>query len=276
MNRLRSSQHTNGEPAARDSEIIGESSEVVPGFAIERRFFLRAAPIAVAALALGVPERLLARSGTGAGVAAPGNNAPETAWLDFAEFVKECAGLAKTAFEDSTLNEEAHLFRLSTIASRLELDAVPRTQLGKFGGLNPPVEFGPLRIEMPLAIIQWRLAPGATLPAHNHELADIISLCLQGECVVRHFDIVGEAPQYSSKDSFLIRETRSDLLTPGRMSSLSTTRDNIHTFRAGKEGALGIDINSILKGNKKFSFLDFSDQPRDPQKRIYEAVWKKL
>jgi hypothetical protein len=200
----------------------------------------------------------------------------ESASLDFSAFIKECAALAKQAMQDISLNEEAHLFRLALAASRLGLKTVPQGKLGQFAGLNPPVEFGPLHVAAPLAIIQWRLAPGATLPAHNHNPADIISLCIEGECTVRHFDIEGQAPEYSSKETFMIRETRNDLLTPGRMSSLSTRRDNIHTFRAGKEGAMGIDINSILPGDKPFSFLEFADKPRDPQKRIYEAVWKKL
>ena len=104
----------------------------------------------------------------------------------------------------------------------------------------------------------------------------MISLCLEGACTVRHFDIVGNAPDYSSKETFAIRESRNDLLTPGRMSSLSTKRDNIHTFHAGKDGAMGIDINSVLPGDKPFSFLDIAEKPRDPQARIYDAVWKKL
>ena len=239
----------------------GESCEQVPGFVSERRFFIRAAPLAVTALALGSPEKI---------------SAGESASLEFEEFIKECAALAKQAFQTSGLNEDAHVFRLAALASQLRLGGVPRGKLGPFAGLAPPVEFGPLHVAAPLAIIQWRLAPGATLPAHNHNPADVISLCIEGECFVRHFDIVGEAPAYSSKETFLIRETRSDLLTPGRMSSLSTTRDNIHTFHAGKEGAMGIDINSILPNNKPFSFLDFADKPRDPQKRIYEAAWKKI
>jgi hypothetical protein len=238
-----------------------------PGFVVERRFFVGAAPIAIAALALGLPEKLSAESR---------ERLTESASLDFDEFVKECAALARQAIADSSLNEEAHIFRLSMAASRLALKGVPRGKLGQFGGFNPPIEFGPLHVAAPLAIIQWRLAPGATLPAHNHTPADILSLCIEGECAIRHFDIVGDAPEYSSRETFLIRETRNDLLTPGRVSSLSTTRDNIHTFHAGKEGTLGIDINSILPGDKKFSFLDFADKPRDSQKRIYEAVWKKI
>lgn len=246
-----------------DDEALNQT----PGFVMKRRFFVRAAPIAIAGLALDLSEKSSAESR---------ERLMKNVSLDFEEFIKECAALAKQAFENSGLNEEAHISRLSQAASRLALKSVPKGKLGQFGELNPPVEFGPLHVAAPLAIIQWWLAPGATLPAHNHTPADIISLCIEGECTIRHFDIVGDAPEYASKETFLIRETRNDVLTPGRASSLSTVRDNIHTFRAGKEGALGIDINSILPGNKKFSFLDFADKPRDSQKRIYEAVWKKL
>jgi hypothetical protein len=65
-------------------------------------------------------------------------------------------------------------------------------------------------------------------------------------------------------------------LTPGRISTLTQKRDNIHTFRAGKDGALGMDINTFLPGNKAFSFLEFSQKPIDPERRVYEAVWKKI
>ena len=245
-----------------------EEEAIAPGCVVERRYFIRAASIATAALA--ASANVFGRGVIASAVA--NMDAP----LDFEGFVKECAELAKFAQQEASLNEEAHIFRLSAAASRLRLGSVPKGKLGAFAGLSPPVEFGPLKIAAPLAIIQWRLAPGATLPAHNHNPADVISLCLEGACTVRHFDIVDSAPDYSSRKTFLIRESRNDLLTPGRMSSLSTVRDNIHTFHAGKDGAMGIDINSILPGDKPFSFLDIAEKPRDAQNRIYEAVWKKL
>jgi hypothetical protein len=248
-----------------------EEEPIAPGYVIERRFFIRAASIATAAFAFTSTGRIVA-SDSKTGVIIPSTDPP----LDFEGFVRECAELAKIAQQDASLNEEAHIFRLSAVASRLRPASVPKGKLGAFAGLNPPVEFGPLKIAAPLAIIQWRLAPGATLPAHNHNPADVISLCLEGACTIRHFDIVDSAPDYSSKQTFLIRESRNDLLTPGRMSSLSTVRDNIHTFHAGKDGAMGIDINSILPGDKPFSFLDVAEKPRDPQNRLYEAAWKKL
>jgi hypothetical protein len=245
---------------------------IAPGYVIERRVFIRAASIATAALGFASSARRVIARESDRGVVIPYMDAP----LDFEDFVKECAELARIAQQESGLNEEAHIFRLCGAASRLRPTSVPKGKLGTFAGLNPPVEFGPLKIAGPLAIIQWRLAPGATLPAHNHNPADVVSLCLEGECTVRHFDILDSAPDYSSKKTFLIRESRNDLLTPGRMSSLSTVRDNIHTFHAGKDGAMGIDINTILPGDKPFSFLDVAENPRDPQTRIYEAAWKKL
>ena len=248
-----------------------EEEAIAPGYVIERRFLIRAAFIAAASLAFASTARVFARDS----VLRCGDPAGASS-LDFEDFVRECAELAKIAQQEASLNEEAHIFHLSAAASRLRLTSVPKGKLGRFAGLSPPVEFGPLKIAAPLAIIQWRLAPGATLPAHNHNPADVISLCLEGECTVRHFDIVDGAPDYTSKKSFLIRESRNDLLTPGRMSSLSTVRDNIHTFHAGKDGAMGIDINSILPGDKPFSFLDVAEKPRDAQNRIYDAVWKKL
>jgi len=260
---------------ADQTKLLSESTStkeepIAPGYVIERRFFIRAASIAGAAFAFASP-RAFARDAETQGIV------PATEpLLDFEGFVRECAELAKTAQQEAGLNEEAHIFRLSAVASRLRLTSVPKGKLGAFAGLNPPVEFGPLKIAPPLAIIQWRLAPSATLPAHNHNPADVISLCLEGACTVRHFDVVDRAPDYSSKETFLIRESRNDLLTPGRMSSLSTKRDNIHTFHAGNDGAMGIDINSILPGDKPFSFLDIAEKPRDPQSRIYDAAWKKL
>jgi len=250
--------------------IAQEEAGSRPGYSIERRVFIRAAPMAIAALALASPPRMFARDSMHSGPSA------EDSKLDFDDFVKQCSVLARAAKQELNLNEEAHIFRLSEAASRLRLTSVPKAKLGAFVGLDPPVEFGPLIVVAPLAIIQWRLAPGAVLPPHNHNPADVISLCLEGDCTVRHFEVVGTAPEYSSKETFLVRESRNDLLTPGRMSSLSTIRDNIHTFKAGKDGAMGIDINSILPGDKPFSFLDLAEKPREPQKRIYEAMWKKL
>src|SRR5262249_49670253 len=142
-----------------------------PGYSIERRVFVRTAPMAIAALALASPSRLFAREPMRSASSA------EDSKLDFDDFVKECSVLARAAQQELSLNEEAHIFRLSEAVSRLRLTSVPKAKLGAFARLDPPVEFGPLKVVVPLAIIQWRLSPGAVLPPHNHNPADVISLC---------------------------------------------------------------------------------------------------
>jgi len=244
------------------------------GFVEERRYFLKA-PLAAAA------GLILARAAGGADEppstwASSHANQVQGAQLDFANFFEECFGLAKQAAGSPALDEDAYLARLSAVAARLRLETVPDAKTGRFGEINPPIEFGPIKAQPPLVLILWKLAPGATLPAHNHTPADVISVCLKGEVRIRHFDLMGEAPGYDSRQTFRIRETRNLLMTPGRMSGLTQVRDNIHTFHAGEQGAVGMDINTFLPGDKKFSFLEFADKPIDAEKRVYEATWKKL
>lgn len=245
-------------------------AEIAPGIFEERRAFLWA-PLGVAAAVLldgSRTVRAINREGK--------TGLMNTRELAFEDFVRECGTLAKQMAGDSEPWADDHLFRLSGLAARLRLSAVPEGKLGAFANLNPPVEFGPVHFAMPLFIIKWRMAPGATLPAHNHTPGNVVTLCLEGECRVRHFEVAGREPDYSSKETFSIRETQNLLLTPGRMSSLTQKRDQIHTFQAGSRGAVGIDINVALAGDKKFSFLEFSDKPKDADRRIFEAVWKNI
>ncbi|HKY04924.1 MAG TPA: hypothetical protein VJQ56_08540 [Blastocatellia bacterium] len=239
-------------------------AETAPGIIEERRAFLWA-PLGVAAAVL--LDRLSAEGNT------ESMNRRE---LSFEDFVRESGRVAKQIAADTEPWSDEHLLRLSEVAARLRLSAVPEGKLGAFANLNPPVEFGPVHFAMPLFIIKWRMAPGALLPAHNHTPGNVVTLCLEGECRVRHFEVEGREPDYSSKETFLIRETQNLLLTPGRMSSLTEKRDQIHTFQAGSRGATGIDINVALAGDKKFSFLEFSDRPKDAERRIFEATWKKV
>jgi hypothetical protein len=67
-------------------------------------------------------------------------------------------------------------------------------------------------------------------------------------------------PEYDreldSKKIFGVRESRAETMKRGRIGTLSPVRDNIHSFRVGKEGARGIDINTLHGAMAKFSFLD--------------------
>ena len=92
---------------------------------------------------------------------------------------------------------------------------------------------------------------------------------------MRHFDAVG-APPLDSRETFRIRETENRVLRAGRSTSLTPERDNIHTFEAGPEGALGFDINTFLPGEGDWSMLELdesSGRPLQGYERVFEARW---
>ncbi len=193
----------------------------------------------------------------------------------FSELTRSCNSLAADLLEKKALNPDEYLSRLASLGAGLRPGDVPQGKLGRFAGYDPPVELGPIHRELPIVIIQWKFAPGAVLPPHNHTPAHVLSLCIEGECRVRHFDAVG-APPLDSRETFRIRETENRVLRAGRSTSLTPARDNIHTFEAGPEGALGFDINTFLPGEGDWSMLELDESSGRPLKgyeRIFEARW---
>ena len=85
--------------------------------------------------------------------------------------------------------------------------------------------------------------------------------------------VVGPA-RSSSRKTFLVRETHNEVIAPGRINALSSLRDNIHTFQAGRNGARGIDISTYHGPDVGFSFLDIAPTPKETERRIFEAAWK--
>ncbi len=236
--------------------------ELSPGVILERRrlFWL---PIAAAAI---VFNRGIARGESTAG--------EEETGLTWEEFLKECVPAAKELYETEDVNEDAYLYRIASFAARIA--EVPSHELGAFGNLEPKVEFGVSHRGSPFFVVQWRMEPGAILPAHCHPNAAVCTLAVEGEARIRNFEIEGDAPAYNSGSptTFLIRETHNEILTPGRMNTLSTTRDNFHYFEASSQGARGIDITTGFGGDGTFSFIDFEpDKPKDAGKGLFQAVW---
>ncbi len=74
-----------------------------------------------------------------------------------------------------------------------------------------------------------------------------------------------------------VREVSSTVLLPGRTSSLTRTRANIHWFRAGEEGATFLDFGVKLAdpgGGPRFvSSMEFDPTPLDPERRLHDARW---
>jgi len=243
-----------------------EEIKIVDGV-YERRYFLQGIMAAAAATALSYTVRAshLAEPFVNNGSM---QNPGTLAWD---EFIKQAVPVAQQLVADPGYSVDEYLFRIGSLATRLK--ELPDSKLGPYTDVDKRVWFGPSFRGKPFLIIQWRMDPDAVLPPHNHPNAAVCTLGFEGVVQLRNFEIVGEAPDYAAKKSFLIRETRNERMTSGRISTLSPSRDNIHTFSAGKEGARGIDINTMVNKSAPFSFLNMNEKPIDADKGLYEVSW---
>ena len=190
----------------------------------------------------------------------------------FSELTRACDALAADLLEKKALTPDEYLLKLAGLGAALDPRDVPKGKLGRFSTFDPPIELGPIHRALPIMIIQWRFAPGAVLPPHNHTPGHVLSVCVEGECRVRHFDALG-APPLDSGETFRVRETENRVLRAGRSTSLTPERDNIHTFEAGPEGASGFDLNTFLPGEGDWSMLELDDRPLKGYERVFEAKW---
>lgn len=203
--------------------------------------------------------------------------APTRAENEFAAFLEDWLARARELVASESPDEDAHLFALQSRLAGLERARLPRRNKDTFaeGG----VRSGPVAFEAPIMIIEFELEPGAVIRPHNHVGFDFLSLGLAGDVRVRHFEVDGPAPTPGQDldTRFAVREVSNTWLAPGRMSSLSRTRANIHMFEAGIRGGrfvdFGIRFASPGDGPRAFSALDIAPTPRDPGQRIFEARW---
>jgi hypothetical protein len=223
-------------------------------YEIERRTILWKMPVAAAAFMALIPEVVR------------GLDSATTGWDDFT------ARLAALAKDIKGADEEQYIYRLAAEAVNAP-DVPPGSKTGKFAKLDPPVEFGPVFRGAPIMIIQWKLAPNAWLPPHNHPHYDVLTVGLEGEALVTHYDVDGDAPPFDATSSFAVRRTRETLIAPRRLSPLTSSRDNIHTFKAGPKGARGIDINTRAGDDIGFSFLKIDAKPLDASRGTFSARW---
>jgi hypothetical protein len=195
--------------------------------------------------------------------------------LDWAAFLKQCEPVARELHKDSSAaGQDAYLLWVASNLARARASDIPRAKVGRFGALEPAIRFGVSYRGKPFFIVEWQLEPGAFLPPHCHPNASVCTLGIEGEARIRNFEIHGDAPEFTSRKSFLVRETHNEIIAPGRINTLSAKRDNIHTFQAGKNGARGIDISTYHGPDVGFSFLELATTPREPERRIFEAAWK--
>ena len=193
------------------------------------------------------------------------------------DFLQRWAETAPELLAQGDVNEDALLHRLCGDLARLDPQGFPERAVASFE--RNGVKSGPVRAAMPFLVIQFDLEPGAVIPAHNHVGWSFVSMGVQGEVAVRHFEPEGDAPDPGKEleVEFRVREVASALLTAGKTSSLTRTRGNIHWFRAGEQGArfldFGIQFPDPGEGPKAFSAMDFDPEPVDAARRVHTARW---
>lgn len=172
--------------------------------------------------------------------------------------------------------QDAYIMRVASQAILVRRWPIP--SMGKMGRTG--VEIGPLRRTEPptdivhgVALVHYRLAPNAVLQAHNHPNYSVATVGVEGEALVTHYESEPSVPPFSSADHFTIRRTAERLLRPQQATTLSPSRDNIHTFHAGPEGARFVDLFSIHGNDVGFSYLDVEQQPTTPAGDSFRARW---
>lgn len=243
--------------------LDGETQEA-DGFSEQRRHLLIATPAVMTAL-LASPRDLLAAL----------DEAESSAQIDaFLDATKARALELKA--DDSAAGQDAYVKfladRVTTVAN------VPTKNLDdqSWFDMDPGVYLGVAGSNKAFFVVHWKFDPGAFLPAHCHPKTSVCTLALEGNAVVRHFEAPADAPPYRSDRTteFLVKETRRVTLSPGVTSTLTETRDNIHLFEAGPDGARGIDVTTDYGGDGSFSFLDFDrNRPVDTAANTYSARW---
>jgi len=175
-------------------------------------------------------------------------------------FVADASDLFKDVTDKSSLDDDWFILQLGALAARWP--EIPEAKIYFNDGLGPDIGTGPVHMpqKLPFFVLVWTLAPGAVLPAHDHPNYSFCTLGVKGEVRIRNYESTGSLPDYHSTQSFQVRKTKDQLLTPGKISTLTRHRDNIHQLDAGRDFAMGIDIGILHSKDEGFSYLNIPDQ----------------
>jgi hypothetical protein len=236
--------------------------EIADGVTIERRGLLWLSAAAIAAC-VGSAPRLVAQSHQ--------DLAPPThGKLGHAELLAELLPQARQLIASGGKDEETYLLAVAAALLRLR---EPNASMG-----NAMSDFRKQHQRegerFPLGFTAMRLQPGRGFAPHDHLDYNGVILGVEGEVRIRNFDFCGEVPAIDSGKTFEIRETRDDLILPGRFSTLGQRRENVHELVSGEAGALVLDLFTFFSPEAGSRFLDVAAKPRDAARRIYEATWR--
>jgi hypothetical protein len=197
-------------------------------------------------------------------------NLPQAGELSFGEFLKLLYPEAQRLVASKGKDEDAYLMTVAAAMSRLTSPRAPiRDAMRAFSKAN--------RKEgerFPIGVMAMKLKPGRGFSHHDHLDYNGVIMGLDGEVRIRNYDFEGDPPSLDSAKAFKVRQTRDDLILPGRLSTLGRKRENIHDLVAGKNGARVMDVFTFYSKKATSRYMDLSEQPIDAEARIYEANWK--
>lgn len=238
-----------------DDLPLRESIETHPGVVVERRDVLTT--IGTLFVAAGLP-----------GLARAEKLDPARDAFAFEDFLKEAVPIARQLVADTTIaGQDRYLLAIAAIAVRLADVTPPEMRPNGEGttiGANPGGD--------PFTVLHWRMAPGSKIHPHPHVYGNVVTLGLEGEARVHNYEVIGTR-DFDSKESFRVRRTIDQWLTPGATNLVNLERNYVHGFTAGPQGARGLDITTILRAKRPSQRLELVGSPGASEPYDWDARW---
>ncbi len=235
---------------------LGETHEIEPGVVVQRRDVLTT--IATLFAAAGLP-----------GMARAARLDPARDAFSYDDFLKEAVPVAKQLAADASITgQDRYLLTLASIAVRLADVPEPDMRANGEGttiGANPGGD--------PFNVLHWRMQPGSRIHPHPHIYGNVVTLGLEGEARIHNYEVVG-ARDYDTNETFRVRRTVDQWLTPGGINLVNLERNYVHGFVAGPRGARGIDITTRIRGKVPSPTLELDPEPVDAAASIWSGRWK--
>lgn len=144
-------------------------------------------------------------------------------------------------------------------------------------GANKKLDAAALFQGRPFVVSALRLDPGCILPLHCHPSGGAVSVCTQGSLVMQHCELVAGSAVFTETGATAeVDEVSVVNLTKNRFTQFTPTRANLHSFRAGPDGAMLVEIAVQWAGTGQFSYLKLEDAvpaPFDSIGRRHRGNW---
>lgn len=173
-----------------------------------------------------------------------------------------CASLMTWTHDRSPEGTERYAAALALWAQLMP--APPPTPLLPVEGAARDVEFGVVAFERPLMVSRWKMAPGATQPAHCHPHTVNCTLLVGGSVHLISFDAIAPPLLADRETEFGVLCIGETVLRAGELKTLTPTRGNLHQIEAGPAGAEGFEFTTMYARTSEFSYIDWVAPRREP------------